>query len=262
MPLSNRLARLIRDGHPALGMWINLVDPGVVQIAALAGYDWVMIDTEHNPFTEAQVQGLLHALREYDVTPVVRVRGNREECVKWILDAGAGGLVVPSLKDAADARVAVQISKYFPLGQRGYGPNRASDFWTRGKPYVETANQDIFVIGQIELASAVADAEAICAIPGLDGVWIGPTDLAQSLGHLGDPNHPEVRAAIDTVIETATRQSKPWGIPTGSVEDYERYVKRSGQLMTLGSDTRILLNGGSDFVRRARQAVSAERSPT
>ncbi|MSO21735.1 MAG: hypothetical protein EXQ58_00470 [Acidobacteria bacterium] len=260
MPLSNRLARLIRGGHPALGMWINLVDPGVAQIAALAGYDWVMIDTEHNPFTESQVQGMLHSLREFDVTPVVRVRGNREECVKWILDAGAGGIVIPALKNAADAYAAVQISKYFPLGERGYGPNRASDFWTRGKQYTETANQDIIVIGQIELASAVAEAKAICEIPGLDGIWIGPTDLAQSLGHLGDPNHPDVQSAIETIIDTATRQAKPWGIPTGSVEDYERYVKRGGQLMTLGSDSRMLLSSGSDFVRKARQVTPSDGS--
>lgn len=252
MPISNRLARMIRNRQPAVGMWINLADPGVAQLAAIAGYDWVMIDTEHNPFTESQVQGLLHSLREYDVTPVVRVRGNREECVKWVLDAGAGGIIIPSLRDAADARYAVQIAKYFPLGQRGYGPNRASDFWSRAPQYVETANQDIILIGQIELASAVAEAAEICRIPGLDGVWIGPTDLAQSLGHLGDPAHPEVQLAIASVVETATQQGKPWGIPTGSVEDYERNVRRGGLIMTLGSDTRILLSGGSELVRKAR----------
>jgi len=260
MPISNRLARLIREHRPAIGMWINLSDPGVAQIAAIAGYDWVMIDTEHNPFTESQILGLLHCLREHDVTPVVRVRGNREECVKWVLDAGAGGIIVPSLKNAADARHAVEICKYFPLGMRGYGPNRASDFWSKGKQYLEAANQDIVLIGQIELASALAEADSICQLPGLDGVWIGPTDLAQSLGQLGNPDHPSVQAGIETVVETAIRHGKPWGIPTGSLWDYERYMKRGGVLMTLGSDSRILLSGGTDFVQQARQLRPSERT--
>jgi 4-hydroxy-2-oxoheptanedioate aldolase len=260
MPISGRLARLMRESQPAIGMWINLTDPGVTQIAALAGYDWVMIDTEHNPFTESQVQALLHSLREHDVTPVVRVRGNREECVKWVLDAGAGGIVIPSLKDAEDARHAVEIAKYFPLGRRGFGPNRASDFSTKSSQYVETANQEIVLIGQIELASAVAEAKAICEMPGMDGVWIGPTDLAQSLGHLGNPNHPDVQTAINTVIEAASQHSRAWGIPTGSVDDYERYLKRGAIIMTLGSDSRILLNGGSELVRRARLAAPSGRS--
>jgi 2-keto-3-deoxy-L-rhamnonate aldolase RhmA len=252
VPSSNRLARLIRERRPAVGMWINLSDPGVAQIAALAGYDWVMIDTEHNPFTESQVQGLLHALGGFDVTAIVRVRANREEHVKWILDTGAGGVVIPSIRDTADARQAVEISKYFPLGRRGYGPNRASHFWTRGKEYTANANQETLLICQIELASAVAEVDQICQVPGIDGVWIGPTDLAQSLGHLGDAQHPEVQAAIERVIESANRHGLPWGIPTANVQDYETYVQRAGVLMTLGSDSRLLWSGASEMVSKAR----------
>lgn len=252
MPISNRLARVVREKRPAIGLWINLTDPGVAQIAALAGYDWVMIDTEHNPFTESQVQGLLQALGGFDVTPIVRVRANREEHVKWVLDTGAGGVVVPTILDAADASKAVSIAKYHPVGNRGYGPNRASDFWTRGKEYTARANEDILLITQIELASAVAEVDAICQIPGIDGLWIGPADLAQSLGHLGNPQHPEVVLAIDEIIESANRHNKPWGIPTGSVPDYQKYIKRGAVLMTLGSDSRLLLNSATDMVIQAQ----------
>ena len=236
-------------------MWVNLCDPGVGQIAALAGHDWIMIDTEHNALTEAQVQGIIHAVSAFDVTTVVRVRANREEHVKWVLDVGAGGVVIPGVLDAADARKAVHIAKYHPLGLRGYGPNRASGFWTEGEQYNATANEDILLICQIELASAVAEIDEICQIAGIDGVWIGPTDLAQSMGHLGNPGHPEVKAAIDTIIETANRHGKPWGIPTGLVADYQRYVERGAVLMLLGSDTRILKSGAGELVTGARELL-------
>ena len=255
MHISNRLSQLIRDKHPAVGLWINLCDPAVAQISALASYDWVMIDTEHNPFTEVQVQGLLHALGGFDVSAIVRVRANREEHIKWVLDTGAGGVVIPAVRDAEDARYAVKISKYHPLGMRGYGPNRASGFWSY-KQYTARANQDILLICQIELASAVADIDQICQVPGIDGFWIGTGDLSQSLGHIENPKHPEVQTAIDTIIESLIRHSKPWGIPTAIVKDYEHYVKRGGTLMTLGSDTRILKTGATELVASARQIVA------
>jgi len=149
--------------------------------------NWVLIDTEHNPLTESHVQGLLYALSGSDVTGMVRVRANREEHVKWVLDAGAGGVIIPSVENAADARHAVEICKYHPLGRRGYGPNHASGFWSRTTEYLANANRDIVLICQIELASAVAEVEEICRIEGIDGIWIGPTDLAQIARPSGRP---------------------------------------------------------------------------
>lgn len=239
MRFSNRLARRIRERQPAIGTWLNLSDPAVAEIAGIAGFDWVMIDSEHNPVTEAQIQGLLYACAPFDMTAVVRVRANREEHVKWVLDAGAGGIIIPSLRDAADARHAVEIAKYHPLGGRGFGPNRASGFGSR-PDYARLANQDVVLIGQVELASAVEEVDAITSLEGLDGVWIGPADLAQSLGHPGELDHPDVRAAIDRIIASANRNGKPWGTPTVRPEDLERYIQRGGSLMTFGSDTRIL----------------------
>ncbi len=257
MLISNRLSRLIREGKPALGMWVNLCDPGVVQLAALAGYDWVIIDNEHNPLTEAQVQGMLHAVGGYDVQTIVRVRANREEHVKWVLDSGAGGVIIPGARDAADARRAVEICKYHPLGSRGYGPNRASGYWTRGKEYTASANEEILLICQIELASAVAEVDEICRIDGIDGFWIGPTDLAQSLGHLGDAENPEVVAAIDRIIEAANRHGMPWGMPIGSVEACKSHVERGGTIIVLGSDSRMIRQTGSGLVEKARNILDA-----
>ena len=252
MHISNRLARLIRESKPAVGMWINLCDPGVAQIGALAGYDWIMIDVEHNPLTESQVQGLLQALAGYDVQSIVRVRANRPEHVEWVLDSGAGGVMVPMMQSAAEFRQCVEICKYHPLGMRGYGPNRASGYWTRGKEYVAASNDDILLIPQIEHLGAVADIDEICQIEGIDGILIGPGDLAQSLGHLENPQHPEVQATIEQIIKAANRHGKPWGIPVGTIEAYKEYVERGGTVMLLGSDTRMLRAMGSEFVNGVR----------
>jgi 2-keto-3-deoxy-L-rhamnonate aldolase RhmA len=254
---SNRLARLIQQKRPAAGLWINLSDPAIAELAGIAGYDWVMIDTEHNPITEAHVQGLLYACSAFDMTPVVRVRSNSEEQVKWVLDAGAGGVVIPSMRDAADARHAVEITKYHPLGRRGFGPNHASGFGARSLEYLQSANSDVLLIGQVELASAVAEIDAITQIEGLDAIWIGPADLAQSLGHPGRLDHPDVRSAISRVIEEAQQHQKPWGIPTGTQEDFESYVRRGGLVMTLGSDTRVLRGGFENLSNQAKQITNA-----
>ena len=259
MRTSNRLARLLQQRQPAVGLFVVLSDPAIGEIAALAGYDWVVIDTEHNPHTEADVQGILYALSSADVTGVVRVRANREEHVKWVLDAGAGGVVIPSVVDAADARHAVEICKYHPMGRRGYGPLRASGFWSRTAEYNANANRDIVLICQIEVASALAEADQICQIEGIDAVWIGPTDLAQSLGHLGDPGHPEVKAAIDKIIATANARGKPWGLPTGSLADFQSYVERGATALILGSDSRILRAGTTELAGGAKAYLERRR---
>jgi 2-keto-3-deoxy-L-rhamnonate aldolase RhmA len=260
MKISYRLAELIASGQPGIGFWINLGDPGLAQLASVAGYDWVLVDMEHNPFTETQVQGMIYAASASDVSCIVRVRANVEHDVKWILDSGASGIVIPGIRDSKEAREAVRISKYHPLGMRGYGPNRATGFWTHTDQYHARANNGVMLICQVELASAVEDIEAICRVEGVDGLWIGPTDLAQSLGHLGDPRHPDVKAAIDKVIAAANKSKRPWGIPTGTAEDFEQYVKRGGTLMVLGSDTGLLKAVATERVKSARSAMEGLRA--
>lgn len=230
----------MRAGSPAVGFWINLSDPALVQLAGIAGFDWVMIDTEHNPVSDAQVQGHIYALSGFDTSCIVRIRANRQENIKWVLDSGVAGIIIPAIVDYTDALEAVKNSKYHPLGMRGYGPNRASNFMTELKSYNENANRDVILICQIELASAVKDIDKICGIPGIDGIWIGPTDLAQSMGHLGNPAHPDVQTAIKQIIDSANKHKMPWGIPTAKIEDFKKYVSMGGTIMTVGSDTSML----------------------
>jgi len=252
----SRFAQLLAEKKPALGCWITLTDPGIAIILANAGYDWVMVDTEHNPFTETQVQGIIHALRDTDVTPIIRVRGNDPAHIKWVLDTGAGGIIIPVLDNAEDVLRAVQAAKYYPLGNRGYGPLRATDFWAHTKEYNARANKEILLICQVECPGAVNEIEKIVQIDGLDGIWIGPGDLAHSMGHMGNVNHPDVQASIIRVIKAAIKHGKPWGIPVRTVEDMLRYVRQGALLMTLGSDSFLLSSSSAQLAQAGLAAMA------
>jgi len=253
--LQSRLSELIRQRKPSLGGWINLCDPAIAVIMAHAGYDWVLIDNEHNPFTETQIQSIIYAIRPTSVTPVIRVRGNDPSHIKWVLDSGAGGIMVPMIENIEDAKKAIYYSKYPPVGNRGYSPLRATDFWTFKKEYEETANRTILLICQIEQFSAVKDIEKIVQLDGIDGIWIGYTDLAFSMGFQGNFKHPEVQKAIEKVIEIANKYQKPWGMPAQTPEDFAKMISKGALLMISGSDSSFITAGASERVRQCRDAI-------
>ncbi len=236
----HRLARLLKHREPAIGVWTTLADPGIATIFQHAGFDWLFVDNEHNPFTEEHIQTFILALRASDMSCIVRVRGNTPEHIKWVLDTGADGIVVPMIRDAADARRAVQAAKYHPLGSRGYGPLRATDFWHDQKAYDEHANERILLICQIEQAGAVDEIDQIVTMQGIDAIFIGPSDLSHAMGYHGDFEHPAVQSAVEKVIAAANQHRKPWGIPVGSTEALMKYVNRGALVMTVGTSSRFL----------------------
>ena len=240
VPNESRLAELIRAGRPAIGLWTTLTDPGIATIFGAVGVDWLMVDTEHNPFTEAEVQGMVLACRPWPMSCIVRVRGNDPAHIKWVLDTGADGVIVPMIRSKAEAQCAVDAAKYHPVGRRGYSPLRATDFWASTNTYNATANERVLLICMIEQPEAVSEIDAIARMPGIDGLFIGPQDLAHAMGHLQEPAHPDVKGAIDHVIETANRHGKPWGIPTGDETVLADCVRRGGTVMTFGSSSNLL----------------------
>lgn len=250
----NHLAKLIQERKPSLGGWICLGDPGVAVIMAHAGYDWLLIDNEHHPFTETQIQSMIYALRETKTTPIVRVRGNDPSHIKWVLDSGAGGIMVPMIENANDVRKAISYSKYKPLGNRGYSPVRATDFWAYKQEYEERANKEVLLICQIEQPSAVEEIEEIVKLP-VDGIWIGYADLSYSMGYKGDFKHPEVQKSIEKVIETANKYNKPWGMPAATTQDFALRVKQGALLMSSGSDVYFLITGSKERVTQCRKAI-------
>ncbi|MCM8814598.1 MAG: aldolase/citrate lyase family protein [Candidatus Omnitrophica bacterium] len=254
MMKKNRLARLIREKKPSLGGWICLGDPGVAIIMANAGYDWLLIDNEHHPFIETQIQTIIYSLKNTQTTPIVRVRGNDPSHIKWVLDAGAGGIMVPMIENANDVKRAISYSKYPPIGNRGYSPVRATDFWAFKQEYEERANKEILLICQIEQVSAVDEIEEIVQLP-VDAIWIGYADLSFSMGHRGNFRHTDVQKCIDRVIQAANKYGKPWGMPAATPEDFALRVSQGALLMTSGSDVSFLISGASERVKMCRRAI-------
>lgn len=205
MTLKNRLTA----GETTFGGWLTVANPMIAEIMAGAGLDWVVIDTEHGGFGNEGLQTDLVAFNGSPTVPIVRVPWNDAVMIKQVLDMGADGILIPMVNTPDEARAAVAACKYPPQGTRGFGPRRASDYGRKVDEYVAQANQSLIVIPQIEHVDAVAKIDDILAVPGIDVVCLGPTDLSGSAGVLRQFEHPTVAAAIKTVLTAAQKRKLP-----------------------------------------------------
>src|SRR5262245_30217977 len=206
-------------GQVCLGTCITFNDPTVTE-ALCDLLDFVWIDTEHNALTLEAVQAHVMATNGSATTPLVRVPWNDPVLIKPVLDVGAAGVIVPLIRSAEDARKAVAACLYPPKGIRGFGPRRPSNYGRLGGPeFCRLANEAMIVIVQIEHVDALNDIDAILAVPGLTSVVIGPNDLAGSLGHMGEPQHPDVHSAIETVVARGRHHGVPVGLAIGDDPD-------------------------------------------
>ena len=206
----------LAGGEPAIGCWLHLFSPIAAEVVAQAGYDCVMIDLEHGPGSLMDALALMRAVQGHGCAPLLRVASNDPVAIKRVLDSGVAGLMVPAVDTAGEAQAVVTACRYPPEGRRGMAPAivRASDYGARSD-YVETANEETLVICQIETGRAVAEAEKIAAVPGVDLLFVGPYDLSADMGHVGQPDHPAVAERIEAVERAARSAGKRLGgIPT------------------------------------------------
>ena len=229
-------------GQVCLGTCITFNDPTVTE-ALCDLLDFVWIDTEHNALTLEAVQAHVMATNGSATTPLVRVPWNDPVQIKPVLDVGAAGVIVPLIRSAEDVRRAVAACLYPPQGIRGFGPRRPSNYGRLGGPeFCRAANEDVIVIVQIEHVDAVNDIDAILAVPGLTSVVIGPNDLAGSLGRMGEPEHPEVSAAIETVVARGRQSGVPVGLATGDDPDcLAEWASRGVRWLAMANDVALLL---------------------
>ncbi|MEO8117818.1 MAG: aldolase/citrate lyase family protein [Rhodoferax sp.] len=220
MPVSrNNFKRALLAQLPQIGLWSALPDPYVSEILAGAGFDWVMLDTEHTP---TDVPHMLHQLQAFSAavpadatrptSAVVRPAWNDPVLIKRYLDIGAQSLLLPFVQNAQEAEAAVRAMRYAPEGIRGMGGSMRASNFGRIRDYVKSAQDELCLLVQVETGAALDNLEAIAAVDGVDGVFIGPADLSASLGHPGDPGHPEVRSAIDKAIRRIRACGKAPGI--------------------------------------------------
>ncbi|MEA5457014.1 HpcH/HpaI aldolase/citrate lyase family protein [Sinomonas sp. JGH33] len=233
-----------------VGIFSTLNSSSLVELFAGIGFDWILLDTEHSPNEMADVIAQLRAMQLHGVSPVVRPAWSDMVLIKRLLDAGAQTLLIPCIETAEEAAAAVSYTRYPPAGVRGVsGSSRAANYG-QNRGYLTTAEDEICILVQIETARGLGNLEAIAAVPGIDGVFIGPADLAASLGHIGNSQHPDVQAAIDTAFAKLRQLGKPTGYLT--VNESEARARRAEGVDMLGvaTDTSIINTGATQLLER------------
>jgi 4-hydroxy-2-oxoheptanedioate aldolase len=246
----NRVKELWREGKATVGTWVVLGSPITAEIIANMGYDWVVIDTEHGSIDIGTTQSIVQAVLYTSAVPIVRVPWNDPALIKRALDAGAYGLVIPMVNSREEAIRAVQAARYPPLGIRSFGGPRTRLYG--GVDYFEHANEEIAVIVQIEHIDAVNRADEIISVDGIDAFFIGPSDLAISLGlkpglDQTDPRHVE---AVSKVLEVGKRHGVPGGIQVGSAEAVNERIAQGFQFIALSSDEGLLRSAASSALSK------------
>ena len=255
--LAANIKKRLKEGKVSVGSWMSMAHVSIAEILAAAGYDWVVIETEHTAIDVSEVLRLIIAIEGQGVVPLVRLAWNDPIQVKAVMDSGAAGVLVPMVNSKTDAELAVKSIKYPPQGFRGVGLARAQGYGQRLGEYVQKANRDSLLMVQIEHIEAINNLEEILSVPGIDGTFIGPYDLSLSMGLPGQLNHPDVEGAKQRVLEVTKAHGLVAGIhlvhPDNAAEELRDCMRGGYQFIALGTD--ILFLG--DACRRLHDEARA-----
>lgn len=257
MTLRDRLAAADRA---LAGIWVCSGSPLVAEICAGSGMDWILIDMEHSPNSLESVTAQLQAVSGYPSTPVVRVPINDWVIIKQVLDTGAQNILVPMVSTAEDAQAAVAAMHYPPRGRRGVGSALArSARWNRVDDYLQNASEHVSLFVQVETAAGVENAAEIAAVDGVDGVFVGPSDLAASMGHLGQQSHPEVIGAVNDTFAAVTAAGRPVGVNAFDPAIAQTYIDAGATFVLVGADVALLARGSDALAAKFAAGRDAER---
>lgn len=232
----NSFKRDLRAGKTLIGCWSSLANAITTEVLGVAGFDWVLLDGEHSPNDVGTFIPQLMALKDSPSAPFVRPTSNNAVEIKRLLDAGFYNFLVPFIESEAEALAAVSATRYPPQGIRGVSVSQRSNCYGTVPGYFQGINEQICVAVQIESIAGVAAARAIAGVDGVDCVFVGPSDLAAGLGHLGNALHPEVQSAIAGVFADAKAAGKPTGILAPVEADARRYMEMGATFVAVGSD--------------------------
>ena len=242
--LAAKIKQTFKEGKVSIGSWMSMAHVSIAEILASAGYDWVVIETEHTAIDVSEVLRLIIAIEGRGAIPLVRLAWNDPIQAKAVMDSGAAGLLVPMVNSKADVELAVKGVKYPPLGFRGAGLARAQGYGVTFDEYVSAANHDSLLFVQIEHIDAVQNINEIVSVPGIDGTFIGPYDLSLSMGLAGQLHHPDVEAAKRRVLEATKAHGLAPGIhlvhPDTAAEELKQCVALGYRFIALGTDILFL----------------------
>ncbi len=249
----NKFKAALKGNKTQWGLWLGLPHPVCAEIAATAGFDWLLIDGEHAPFELIEMQSHLQALASYDVSPVIRIEEGRTALIKRVLDIGAQTILVPMVDTADQARELVLDVNYPPDGRRGMGSALArAAKWNRITGYPQIANDEICLLIQVETVEAIENIEEIAAVEGIDGIFIGAVDLSASMGHVGNPDHPEVVDLIEYAIDVVNKAGKAAGFLSVNVDVARHYVNKGVKFMAAGVDALLLANAAKQLADKVK----------
>ena len=258
----NAALKTWREGGQTVGCWLSMANAYSAEAMARMGFDWVCVDLQHGLVDYHDLTYMLPAISNSDTTPLVRVPWNEPYEILKALDAGAYGVIVPMVNDRAEAERAVDACRYPPKGHRSFGPIRAAMYG--GKGYAAEANDQIACIAMIETEAGINNLDEILSTPGLDGVYIGPSDLALALGMAprGDNDDPKHAAVVQRILDACGKHGVAAGIHTSSLEYTQRYLKAGFNFVTLGTDSGFMMSAAGRELAAARGTQAEEREKT
>lgn len=248
----NEFKQALKAGKPQIGIWSSLCSPISAEVLADAGFDWVLLDTEHSPNELPVVQNQLDALLAGRTEGIVRPAWNDTVLIKRYLDVGARTLLLPYVQNPDEARRAVAATRYPPQGVRGVSGCTRANRYGRIKDYFKRVHDELCVLVQVETMSAMQHIEAIAAIDGVDGIFIGPNDLAADMGHLGNWQHPEVWKVMEEAAKRIRKAGKAPGILVGEA-DGQRCLDMGYLFVAVGSDLVMLARGSEALAAKFKK---------
>jgi len=252
MPV-NQFKRTILSGKTVpYGVWLVSGAPATAEALGSAGFDFLVVDTEHTPIEPPQVAEILRTMAGTPASAVVRPAWSDMVLIKRLLDAGAQTLLMPFVQNAEEAKRAVAYTRYPPDGVRGVAAVQRASRWGNVTDYAKTAAAEICVIVQIETAAAVDHIAAIAAVPGIDSLFIGPADLAASMGHLGNFSHPDVQAKIKFAVEQCRKAGKPVGTVGPNPEMVIRYLEYGFTWVAINSDIGMMVGRATEWLGKVK----------
>lgn len=237
---TNAFKRAIAQGKLQIGLWSSLCSNIAAEVISDSGFDWILLDTEHSPNEIPDLVTQLQAIQRGTATPIIRPAWNDAVLAKRALDIGAQTLLFPYVQNAEEAKRAVASTRYPPQGIRGVSVAARASRYGRVSGYLTKANEEMCVLVQVETRAALDQLEAIAKVDGVDGVFIGPSDLAASLGRLGNPQHADVQSAMQDAAKRLKTIGKPAGILTGNEDEARRYIEWGYLFVAVGADVGLL----------------------
>ena len=250
----NRVKRMLKEGKSVIGTFVKITDPCTVELISNAGFDVIVIDNEHTSMNKETVVNLIRTADATGIVPITRVRENSRQQILQALDAGSFGVMIPETATKEDVELVVSRAKYAPLGNRGYSASQRSANYGMMNPkeYAELSNANTMVVVYCETMEAINNLDAMLAVEGFDVLFVGPFDLTQALGVIGEPNHPKVLEMIDMIVKKVRAAGKAAGIIASDAEKAKALIAQGFQLIIVGSDQNFIQTLGKQYIKAIR----------